>query len=84
MLAPGVTDGLEPTSTVGETGTSSSGVTVHVLITPREAPPVLGSTGADTPIELILLGIVLTVSGIALLLRRAVTRPRTGAPDGPG
>lgn len=84
MLAGSATDGLDSSLTTGESSTSSSGVTVHVLITPRGGEPVLGATGADTPIELILLGIVLTASGIALMLRRAAARHRTGAPDGPG
>lgn len=84
MLADGATDGLDSSLTPGESSVTSSGVTVHVVITPRDSAPALGATGADTPVELVLLGIALTISGIALVLRRAVAWRRTGAPDMPG
>lgn len=52
----------------------STGVTVHVLITPREAPPALGATGGEAPFGSILVGAALIGAGAILLLRRRAGR----------
>ncbi len=66
-----------------ESPMESTGVTVHVLITPREAPPALGATGMDMPFGSVWLGAALVVAGALLLLKRRAARRRpstSGAP----
>lgn len=52
----------------------SAGVTVHVVITPREAPPALGPTGGEMPFGTMFVAAALICAGTLLVVRRSVER----------